>query len=156
ELLEVRNLLSATDFVTTNNVSLFQRGVEELQSQHGDPTPHDTRLDAGAEDEERPGGDLIAFDAIEEQYGPFDYKNYLQQVQKGLFPPQGGAVPPGSFQNEVLTNNDNGSTGTQGFTQSETSVIAFGNTVVVAYNDSGSFGGGSNHFTGFSSSTDGG
>src|SRR5436190_20647905 len=39
-------------------------------------------------------------------------------------------------------------------TQSETSVAALGNNVVVAFNDSGSFLGGSNHFTGYSSSSD--
>ncbi len=38
-------------------------------------------------------------------------------------------------------------------TQSETTVAARGNKVVTAFNDSGSYGGSSNHFTGFASST---
>src|SRR5262249_17290253 len=56
----------------------------------------------------------------------------------------------------ALTNNNNGSSGTSFFTQSETTVVAFGNTVVTGYNDSGSDAGGTNKFTGFSYSTDGG
>jgi hypothetical protein len=53
-------------------------------------------------------------------------------------------------------NNNTGSTGTSNFTQSETSLVAFGNTVVVGFNDSGSFTGGASKFTGFARSTDGG
>jgi hypothetical protein len=45
--------------------------------------------------------------------------------------------------------------GTSYFTQSETSLVAFGSTIVVGFNDSGSNAGGS-HFTGWSRSTDGG
>lgn len=56
----------------------------------------------------------------------------------------------------ALINNNTGSTGTASFTQSETSVVSFGSTIVVGFNDSGSFTGGSNHFTGWSRSTDGG
>src|SRR6476620_7618455 len=44
---------------------------------------------------------------------------------------------------------------TSGFTQSETGSIAFGSTVIVAYNDSGSNTGG-NRFTGYARSTDSG
>lgn len=57
----------------------------------------------------------------------------------------------------VLANTpeNNQSTLTANFTQSETGSIAFGNTVIVAYNDSGSNAGGS-RFTGYSRSTDGG
>jgi hypothetical protein len=54
--------------------------------------------------------------------------------------------------------NDPGKDGTF-FTQSETSNIAFGNTIVVGFNDSESFngfGGPNSQFTGFSLSTDGG
>jgi hypothetical protein len=40
------------------------------------------------------------------------------------------------------------------FTQSETSMVVFGNTVLVAFNDSGSFVGGASKFTGYSISTD--
>ncbi len=56
---------------------------------------------------------------------------------------------------DVLTNNNNGSIGTQWFTQSETTLLAFDSTVVVGFNDSGSNNGASK-FTGWSRSTDGG
>src|SRR5262249_46739916 len=56
---------------------------------------------------------------------------------------------------DVLTNNNNGSTGTAFFTQSETTILAFDSTVVVGFNDSGSNNGASK-FTGWSPSTDGG
>lgn len=56
---------------------------------------------------------------------------------------------------DVLVNNNNGSTGTGQFTQSETSIVAFGNNIVVGFNDAGSFGSG-NRFTGWSYSSDGG
>lgn len=57
----------------------------------------------------------------------------------------------------VLANDPepNQSTLTTAFTQSETSSIAFGNTILVSYNDSGSNKAG-NHFTGWSRSTDNG
>ena len=57
---------------------------------------------------------------------------------------------------DILVNNNNGATGTRGFTQSETSVIAFGNNVVLSFNDAGSYGGVINKFTGWSYSADGG
>jgi len=56
----------------------------------------------------------------------------------------------------ALVNNNAGSTGTSNFTQSGTTVVAFGNTVVAAFNDSGSNAGGANRFTGLARSTDGG
>src|SRR5262245_19409565 len=56
---------------------------------------------------------------------------------------------------DVLTNNNAGGTGTAFFTQSETTLVALGNTVVVGFNDSGSDNGASK-FTGWSRSTDGG
>jgi len=61
-----------------------------------------------------------------------------------------------------LINNNNGASTTGLFTQSETSIVAYGNTVIASYNDSGSNavgagdGGGSAGFTGWSRSTDGG
>src|SRR5438105_728273 len=65
-------------------------------------------------------------------------------------------VTPASVAN-VLANlpENNQATLTSGFTQSETGSIAFGTTVVVAFNDSGSNAGGS-RFTGYARSTDGG
>src|SRR6266487_7090030 len=68
---------------------------------------------------------------------------------------QAGAVPE-SFTANALINNNNGSTGTSFFTQSETSLVAFGNTIVAGFDDSGSNAGSTNHFTGWSRSTDGG
>jgi hypothetical protein len=57
---------------------------------------------------------------------------------------------------DALTNDNAGATGTANFTQSETAVLAFGNTVLVAFNDSGSRAGGTNKGTGFAISNDGG
>src|SRR6266478_5494080 len=57
----------------------------------------------------------------------------------------------------ALINNNTGITGCNDFTQSETTVVSFSSTIVAGFNDSGSFAGGTtNHFTGFSRSTDGG
>ncbi len=67
---------------------------------------------------------------------------------------QASAVPESPTVN-ALINNNNGSTGTSFFTQSETSLVAFGNTIVAGFNDSGSNAGSTNHFTGWSRSTDG-
>jgi len=58
--------------------------------------------------------------------------------------------------NDVLVNNNNGSQSDSCFTQSETGVIAFGNHVVIGFNDAGSYYGGNNQFTGWAYSTDGG
>jgi hypothetical protein len=55
-----------------------------------------------------------------------------------------------------LVNDNSGATATSQFTQSETSILVFGNNVVVSYNDAGSFASGANKFTGWSYSSDGG
>ena len=55
-----------------------------------------------------------------------------------------------------LVNNNVGAGPTAGFTQSETSILAFGNNVVFAFNDAGSYIVSGNKFTGFAFSTDGG
>ena len=91
----------------------------------------------------------------EEIFGPFDYDLFLEREKNGEFPFQGGDVP-GISPDDILTNNNAGSTGTAFFTQSETTLVAFGNTVVAGFNDSGSNSGGTNKFTGFSRSIDGG
>jgi hypothetical protein len=133
--------------------------TSELQSVPGFVTVfefEDGKDDAGAEGGDEDGGDLINQDYYENTYGPFDYGNYLKQYGNGDFPPQGGPVTPPPGSNDVLTNNNTGASGTGNFTQSETSVVAFGSTVLIAYNDSGSNAGGSNKFSGFSRSTDGG
>jgi hypothetical protein len=77
-------------------------------------------------------------------------------------PPPAGINQSGPVQQaptggtDRLVNNDAGATSTEFFTQSETSQVAFGNTVVAGFNDSGSYLGVTNHFTGWSRSTDGG
>ena len=88
-------------------------------------------------------------------FGPFDYDVFLEREKNGEFPFQGGDVEVISPYNS-LTNNNVGATGTVFFTQSETAIAAFGNTVVVGFNDSGSNAGGTNKFTGFARSTNGG
>jgi hypothetical protein len=69
---------------------------------------------------------------------------------------QSGPVASDPSLADPLVNNNAGSTGTSNFTQSTSSLVAFGNTVVVGFNDSGSAAGGANKFTGFARSTDGG
>src|SRR5215813_934262 len=93
--------------------------------------------------------------ASEQIFGPFDYDEFLAREKRREFPPQGGPVEEISPYNS-LTNNNAGASGTGFFTQSETTIAAFGNTVVVGFNDSGSNSGGTNKFTGFARSTDGG
>jgi hypothetical protein len=112
--------------------------------------------DEGGDPDERAGADLINFDYLDETYGPFDYQKMLELEQAGKFPYQGGPVTPPPERLDALVNNNSGSTGTANFTQSETSVLAFGGRVLVAYNDSGSNAGGTNKFTGYSYSTDNG
>jgi hypothetical protein len=96
--------------------------------------------------------DLINRDAAPE----FNYEQFLTQEKNGQIPFQGGAVP-GVGSNDILVNNNAGNGGSNGFTHSETSILAFGTHVVIAYNDSGSFqNGATNKFTGWSFSDDGG
>lgn len=57
---------------------------------------------------------------------------------------------------DVVVNNNVGATGTSQFTQSGTSTLVFGSTVLVAFNDSGSFAATNDQLTGYSRSTDGG
>jgi hypothetical protein len=58
---------------------------------------------------------------------------------------------------DILVNNPATDTSTTCcFTQSETSVLVFGSTVLVGFNDSGSFFANTNKFTGYARSTDGG
>src|SRR5215467_4929793 len=91
----------------------------------------------------------------EELFGPFDYDAFLERINNGEIPSQDGDVEGISPYNS-LVNNNAGATGTGFFTQSETTIVAFGNTVVVGFNDSGSNAGGTNKFTGFARSTNGG
>lgn len=82
-----------------------------------------------------------------------DYEAMVLAEQDGQIPDQSGTVEPDPF--DALANNNAGNFGTSRYTQSETSLVAFGNTVVVGFNDSGSYATGPK-FTGFARSTDGG
>jgi hypothetical protein len=88
--------------------------------------------------------------------GPSHYASFIEHENAGLVPPQQGVIASDPGSQDVLGNNNAGSTGTAYFTQSETTVVAFGNTVLIGFNDSGSNAGGTNKFTGYSLSTDGG
>ncbi|RKY91575.1 MAG: hypothetical protein DRQ13_11295, partial [Ignavibacteriae bacterium] len=94
-------------------------------------------------------------DELRENYSQGDYENFLLREKLGEIPFQGGIVDQIAG-TDALVNNNTGSTGTANFTQSETSILAFGSTVLIGFNDSGSFTGGANKFTGWSYSTDGG
>ena len=87
------------------------------------------------------------------------FEEFTRLEQEGLVPDTSGSVADDSGEDDplnVLVNNNSGASTTSGFTQSETSILAFGNTVLVGYNDSGSRAGGASKFTGFARSTDGG
>src|SRR5262249_56229095 len=88
-------------------------------------------------------------------FGPLDYDVFRERENNGEIPSQDGDVD-GISPDNSLVNNNAGATGTGFFTQSETTIVAFGNTVVVGFNDSGSNAGGTNKFTGFARSTNGG
>ncbi len=94
-------------------------------------------------------------EGLRENYSQSDYENFLLREKLGEIPFQGGIVDQQAA-TDVLVNNNAGSTGSANFTQSETSIIAFGSNVLIGFNDSGSFTGGANKFTGYSYSTDGG
>ncbi len=94
-------------------------------------------------------------EGIRENYSQSDYENFLLREKRGEIPFQGGLVDQQAAP-DALVNNNTGSTGTANFTQSETSIIAFGSNILIGFNDSGSFTGGANKFTGYSYSTDGG
>jgi hypothetical protein len=116
----------------------------------------------GFQDPETFGGRRIAqgfinYAGYEEVYGEFNYEQFLViEEEEGPQGGPGGIVEEDAFAFDALANNNAGATGTSQFTQSETTVIAFGNTVLIGFNDSGSLAGGTNKFTGFSRSTDGG
>src|SRR5215510_8968488 len=110
---------------------------------------------SSAQEEEEGGKVGPARMRSEQIFGPFDYDEFLAREKRGEIPDQSGPAEEISPYNS-LTNNNAGATGTGFFTQSETAIAAFGNTVVVGFNDSGSNSGGTNKFTGFARSTDGG
>ena len=94
-------------------------------------------------------------DGLREEYSDADFQNFLLREKLGQIPFQGGIVDQQAA-TDALVNNNTGTNGTAYFTQSETDIIAFGNSVLIGFNDSGSYGTGGSKFTGFSLSTDGG
>src|SRR5262249_31735961 len=98
----------------------------------------------------------INVDYLEQNRPPFDYDTFIATADHGNDPGRGNHVitPPGTL--DFLTNDNTGTTGTSGFTQSETTLVAFGNTIVVGSTDSGSNNVVGTQFTGFARSTDGG
>ena len=94
-------------------------------------------------------------EGLRENFSQSDYENFLLKEKLGEIPFQGGVVDQMASA-DALVNNNTGSSGTSYFTQSETSIIAFGNSVLIGFNDSGSNGTDGNKFTGFSYSPDGG
>jgi hypothetical protein len=102
-------------------------------------------------------GDFIDGDGYTQTFGgEFDYQAFLTAQKSGLVTSPAGPVttPPGTT--DVLADNNLGSSGTSGFTHSETTTVAFGTTVLVGFNDSGEHNLAGNNFTGWSRSTDGG
>jgi hypothetical protein len=94
-------------------------------------------------------------EGLRENYTQSDYHDFMIREKNGEIPFQGGIVDQQAAP-DALVNNNGGSTGTSNFTQSEMSVIGFGNNVVVGFNDSGSYVGGANKFTGWAYSSDNG
>ena len=94
---------------------------------------------------------------LRENYTQSDYENFVIKEKNGEIPSQSGFVYSAAAA-DALVNNNAGYTSGSGanFTQSETSIIAFGSNVLIGFNDSGSNSGGANKFTGFSYSTNGG
>jgi hypothetical protein len=87
------------------------------------------------------------------------FEDFTRLEQEGLAPDTSGEVPDDNGDDDpanILVNNNGGAGATSGFTQSETSILAFGNTVLIGFNDSGSSAGGASKFTGFARSTNGG
>jgi autotransporter-associated beta strand protein len=143
--------LSGTFLVQTPDTATQGDVTSELQGVPGFRLVEEYAVDTGTPEADDTGdGDLINFDYIKEQqaFGP---------DQPRVSPPQISTAASGVGSN-VLVNNDNGATTAGYFTQSETTIIAAGNNVVVGFNDSGSndTGSGGGQFTGFAYSTNGG
>lgn len=95
-------------------------------------------------------------DSIRNNYTQQNYKNYLLKKQRGEIPSHYGVVSSMRANGDILVNNNAGLTETGLYTQSETSIVAFGNNIVIGFNDSGSRDGDADKFTGWSYSSDGG
>jgi hypothetical protein len=102
-------------------------------------------------------GDFIDANGFAQTFGgSFDYQTFLKAQKSGTLTTPAGPVTTPAGTTDVLANNNLGGSGTSGFTHSETTTIAFGNMVLVGFNDSGEHNIASNKFTGWSRSTDGG
>ncbi|HET9218893.1 MAG TPA: PKD domain-containing protein, partial [Terriglobia bacterium] len=172
ESLETRMLLSADpaalaglldepDPLSEPEVVLLWAEIEGPAADSGDA--------AGIQVEKEPRADFINLEAFSELHGPSGDDMLLgtESTDTALDLEIAGAlfslemdeplvlddVPVPA---DALTNNNAGATGISAFTQSETTVIAFGSTVVVGFNDSGSAAAGPNRGTGWARSTDGG
>ncbi|GEM_PF-3201517 len=85
-----------------------------------------------------------------------DLREQKAQTKSPAIRQKAERVPASALGTDKLVNNNTGSTGTASFTQSETDILAFGNNIVIGFNDGGSYNGSNNQFTGWSYSTDGG
>ncbi|MCZ7616212.1 MAG: T9SS type A sorting domain-containing protein [Ignavibacteriaceae bacterium] len=94
-------------------------------------------------------------EGLREQYSQSDFELFTIKEKNGEISNEISIIYSTAAA-DALVNNNNGSSGTANFTQSETSILAFGNNVVIGFNDSGSYTGGANKFTGWSYSSDGG
>ena len=132
EALETRVLLSGDADVlaalidppdSTSGVIVLNLDSDSVADQ--DEEVHIDPMTGAVED----GGDeedFIERDTYEDIYGPFDYDTFLDLEKGGPLGGRGGTVDEDAYPTDVLTNNNAGTTGTANFTQSETSVIAFG------------------------------
>src|SRR5688572_22766272 len=172
EFLEDRVLLSSDPTLAAVVEELIESPGAEVLA-WSDTESLDAAEEAGEEIAEKQP--LFTYrDAYENTYGPFDYDTFVRAESSdveeisevdepllelaALFTLDDSllALDVPNTTADALTNNNGGATGTSAFTQSETTVIAFGNTVLVGFNDSGSAAGATGRFTGFSLSTDGG
>ena len=72
-------------------------------------------------------------DGLRESYTPEDYQLFLTREQNGEIPFAGGLVDAKAAADK-LVNNNNGSSGSANFTQSEMSIVAYGNNVIIGFN----------------------
>jgi hypothetical protein len=148
-------------FVVQAPVDVTQQTLTtELQQIPGFIFVQDYNPDAqGGEGDDNNGvnGDFIDGDGYNATFGgPFDYQTFLREQANGQLITHAGPVTTPAGTNDVLTNNNLGGNTSAGFTHSETTTIAFGNTVLVGFNDSGEYNLAGNKFTGWSRSTNGG
>ena len=94
-------------------------------------------------------------EGLREQYSESDFELFRFREKSGEISNEISIIYSTAAA-DALVNNNNGTSGTANFTQSETAILGWGNNVVIGFNDSGSYTGGANKFTGWSYSSDGG